>query len=145
MNNRYPSLYARLVANTVLAVPDNPQSCWLWTGRTRRGYGSLAVRVPGGGRATNPKTASAHRAMLEEILNARFPFDEAGHLCHNPLCINPDHLEVQTKVFNLGERRGYRAPEGPMIPVLFPREDALDDFLDEVVAGWYVEEAALAA
>lgn len=140
MSRRYRSLYERLVANTVLEVPDNPQSCWLWTGHlTPRGYGKLAVRVPGGGRATNPKQRAAHRVMLEEVLDAEFPFDEAGHLCHNPRCINPDHLEVQTRIFNLGDRRGYRAPEGSMIPTLFPREDALEAFLQCVVEGWFEE------
>lgn len=134
MAKLYASLYERLVANTELAIPDNPQSCWLWTGYcTRAGYGQLAMRVPGGGRATKPRQLAVHRAMLEELLDALFPFDEAGHLCGNPLCINPDHLEVQTQIFNLGERRGYRAPEGRMIPVLFPRESvwtAVEEFLE---------------
>lgn len=139
MAQRYATLYERLVANTVLAVPDNPRSCWLWTGPRRGHYGCLAVRVAGGGRATKPRTVSAHRSMLEEILDAWFPYDEAGHLCHNPLCINPDHLEVQTQIFNLGERRGYRPPQGSMIPTLFPRDDALERFLETVLGELYAD------
>lgn len=127
MNRRYATLYERLVANTVLADPDNPNSCWLWTGGRRGRYGCLAVRVPGAGGKVHPKTIAAHRAMLEEFHDIVFPFDEAGHLCFTPLCINPSHLEVQTQVFNLAERRGYAPPEGSMIPTLFPRTQLYDD------------------
>jgi hypothetical protein len=123
MSRKYTTLYERLVANTVLAEEDNPNSCWVWTGPRRGRYGCLCVRVPGGGRSTKPKTISAHRAMLEEFHNIVFPFDEGGHTCYERLCINPMHLEVQTRVHNLGERRGYSMVEGCMIPVLYPRDD----------------------
>ncbi len=119
----YTNLYARLVASTALAEPDNPSSCWLWTGARRGQYGSVSFRVPRGGRATKPKTLAAHRTMLEEFHDITFPYDEAGHLCFTPLCINPLHLEVQTRAFNLSSRRGYAAAEGCMIPTLFPRSD----------------------
>lgn len=130
MARKYGSLYERLVANTKLERPEDPSSCWIWTGPVRRHYPCLCVRVPGGGRATLPKTISAHRAMLEEFHDIVFPFDEAGHLCYQPLCINPMHLEVQTKAFNLAERRGYKPPEGSMIPVLFPRSLWLEELLE---------------
>lgn len=126
----YATRYARLVANSQLADPDNPNSCWVWTGTLRGGYPSFTQRVAG---VPHPLRAAAHRAMLEEVLDATFPADEAGHLCFNPACINPNHLEVQTKVFNLGDRRGYRAPDGCMIPTLFPRHDALQAAAD---AAW---------
>ena len=114
---KYTSLYERLVANT--EVDEN--GCWVWTGARRRSYGCLCLRVPGGGRKTKPKNYSAHRLMMEEVLDATFPFDEVGHLCYNTLCVNPEHLEVQTRAFNLSDRRGYKATSGCMIPVLFPR------------------------
>ena len=133
MARKYRNLYERLVANTKLANPDDPDGCWLWTGPRRGHYGCLCVRIPGGGRATKPKTISAHRAMLEEYHDIVFPFDEAGHLCFNTMCINPRHLEVQTQVFNLGQRRGYREPEGSMIPTLFPRSQWLDDMIEDAL------------
>lgn len=122
---RYASTYERLVANTRLAVPGNPQSCWLWTGGTSRGYPYMTQRIDG-----KPQGRRAHRVMLEEVLDAEFPLDDAGHLCYTTRCINPAHLEVQTIAANLSERRGYAACAGSWIPVLFPREDALQAAAD---------------
>lgn len=114
-------MYERLVANSRLAVPDDPCSCWLWQGTIRRGYPAVTVR-PGPGRA--PISRAAHRMMLEEVLESTFPFDEGGHLCHNPKCVNLMHLEVQTSAMNLSERRGYSdVVDGCWIPVLYPRLD----------------------
>jgi hypothetical protein len=123
---RYATRYLRLLANSA-ADPDNPQACWVWTGtRCRQGYGRLSYRVAG----RDPRLMTAHRAMLEEVTDATFPLDEGGHLCFNPGCIHPDHLEVQTPAFNKSERRGYAPVDGCMIPTLFPREDALQAAAD---------------
>lgn len=121
----YRTLYERLVANTELAVPDNPQSCWLWKGHERDRYPKLCVRRDG-----QPRNIYAHRTMLEEVLDCTFPYDEAGHLCGNPRCVNPDHLEVQTRWHNMAEQRSqfgnsarvHVDTDRPWIPVLFPRE-----------------------
>lgn len=117
---KYKNLFERLVANTRLAVEDDAASCWLWTGKHVRGYGRLNVWK--GGRLVSMK---AHRAMLEEFYDIVFPHDEAGHLCYEPSCINPAHLEVQTKVHNLAERRGMTCADvgGCWIPVLYPRAE----------------------
>lgn len=121
---RYASLYERLVANTRLAVPNNPASCWIWTGPVGSGgYPQICVRKPEG-----PRNVQAHRAMLEEFHDILFPFDEAGHCCGNPLCISPlsGHLEVQTRAQNMAEQRfGFAVvnTEKSWIPVLFPRND----------------------
>lgn len=125
-------LFSRLVANTVLAIPDDVHSCWLWTGRVNNaGYPQLNVRA--GDR--KHKKIYAHRAMLEEVHDVLFPHDEAGHLCFETRCINPMHLEVQTRAFNLGERRGYAATsKGVMIPTLYPRDDAFERFLEAALA-----------
>lgn len=118
---RYASLYERLVANTRLAVPNDPASCWIWIGQVGSGgYPQVCVRKPEG-----PRNVQAHRAMLEEFHDILFPFDEAGHRCANPLCINPLHLEVQTRAHNMAEQRrcGCVNTEKSWIPVLFPRND----------------------
>jgi hypothetical protein len=116
---KYATLYERLVANTV----EDDKGCWVWTGPRRGAYPCLCVRVPGGGREMKPKNISATRAMLEEVHDVWFPFDEAGHLCFNTLCVNPSHLEIQTAAHNMAERRGYSPPANgkPWIPVLYPR------------------------
>lgn len=97
----YANTYDRIVANTELAVPDNPQSCWLWTGKTRRhGYGAFNVRVAG-----KHKTLSAHREVLKEM-GIELPDDhEPDHLCYMPGCANPDHLDVKNHRENLLNRR----------------------------------------
>lgn len=136
MARLYATLYERLVANTELAVPDNPQSCWLWTGALRGGrdgvrrYPYVHVRIPGGGRKTQPVKRGAHRAIIEETHDVEFPHDEAGHLCYVTLCIHPDHLEPQTLSANAGDRSNSKNAHGCMIPVLYPRFDALQAAAD---------------
>ena len=128
----FRTMYERLVANTVLADPDNPQSCWLWTGQVQHnGYPRIGQYVPGLGW----RNRQAHRVMLEEVLGVQFPDDEAGHLCYEVRCIHPDHLEPQTPAFNKSERRGYAPVDGCMIPVLFPHEDALQASADRAWEG----------
>jgi hypothetical protein len=113
----YPDLFARLRANCEV---NEFTLCWEWRGfRDRYGYPKVTLRVNG-----KPTGVFAHRLMLELAHGWHFPFDESGHLCCNPGCINPAHLEIQTMAFNLSERRGYSPVKGKarMIPVLFPIE-----------------------
>lgn len=134
---KYRTLYDRIVANTRL---DEVTGCWVWTGSTRRHYPCMAIRRDG-----KLKTISPHRAILEETLRVWFPFDEAGHLCCNPLCVNPTHLEIQTKAHNLAERRGYIhiGTGASWIPVLFPFDDEEAASLDAADA-FNAEDAELA-
>src|SRR6185369_15980191 len=58
--------------------------CWLWQRALAAGYGSVRI---------NGKTCGAHRMMYERHkgpIGAGLVLD---HLCHNPACVNPDHLE----------------------------------------------------
>lgn len=131
----YDSLFERLVANTVLADPDDVYSCWLWMGgMSNSGYPRLAVREQG---KKSPVKLYAHRAMLEEFHDIEFPFDEAGHTCHNPQCVSPFHLEVQTRAYNMMDRRGCADFDykGCMIPCLFPRHEAIDSRIDDWFEG----------
>jgi hypothetical protein len=123
---KYNSMYERLVANSK-PEHDGANACWLWTGPTVRGYPIISVRKPG---RRAPVGVRAHRLMLEEVHNVLFPFDEAGHRCWNPSCVNPSHLEIQTPAFNKSERRGYASVDGRMIPVLFPRGIDYEALLD---------------
>lgn len=44
--------------------------------------------------------------MVELIEGVKLtPDQEVDHLCFNPRCVNPDHLEVTTKQVNLARRR----------------------------------------
>ena len=108
-----PAYRAKLSANMKRRYPwpdrfwnavekDGPQvegmtgECWIWTASTVRGYGT--VRLDG-------KRRRAHRVSYEM---AKGPIPEGldvDHLCFNPPCVNPDHLEAVTREENLRRRR----------------------------------------
>lgn len=75
-----------------------PTDCWLWeAGRTGR-YGTFGVTTPGNGENV---TYRAHR-LAYSLLRGPIPDGfEADHLCGNPSCVNPWHLELVTTRENL--------------------------------------------
>lgn len=78
------------------AKVDKTASCWLWTGATSRGYGSLA---DGNG--------SAIRAHRMSWVMANGPIPEGMHVlhrCDTPPCVNPDHLFLGTDATNVADR-----------------------------------------
>ncbi len=66
--------------------------CWVWTGQKRRGYG----RFWNFGR-----NVSAHRFAYEQSVGPILPGLSLDHLCRNPSCVNPDHLEPVTQRENV--------------------------------------------
>lgn len=66
------------------------ESCWLWTGYVNSlGYGRIALPRNGG----PVRSAQAHRVAYELLVG---PIPEGlvlDHLCRNPSCVNPAHLE----------------------------------------------------
>lgn len=74
-------------------------NCWIWAYATNRdGYGVLQIKN---------KTVDAHRFMYE-LLKGKVPSGcELDHLCKNPLCVNPEHLEPVSHATNC--RRGKNA------------------------------------
>lgn len=100
---RYDSTYERLLANTHEPVSD--QACWLWSGAIRKAYPTLAMRRPG---VPHPLQHYAHRVMLAHFEPLR-PEHEAEHLCCNPRCVNPDHLEPIHGEGNRARRWGQQA------------------------------------
>lgn len=75
---------------------DSITGCWIWTGaQSPRGYTKKGI----GG-----KRIQAHRYMWEKF-NGPIPEGMVmDHLCRNPSCANPDHLEPVTHTENV--RRG---------------------------------------
>ena len=70
--------------------------CWLWTGvRDRKGYGQLWC---------HGRTARSHRVAYELERGPIPPGLTIDHLCRNPSCVNPMHLEPVTRLENF--RRG---------------------------------------
>lgn len=63
--------------------------CWIWTaGATAEGYGE--IRVDGVERY-------AHRLSYEWAKGSIPKGLTIDHLCRNPRCVNPDHLETVTR------------------------------------------------
>lgn len=74
----------------------SPHGCWEWTAyKDKYGYGEFWL---------NGKTKRAH-GVAYELFNGPIPEGlEPDHLCRNPGCVNPLHLEAVTHKENL--RRG---------------------------------------
>lgn len=68
---------------------DKGESCWLWTAAVHSGgYGVIRVGSSPG------KLLYAHRVSYE-IANGPIPRGKhLDHLCRNPRCCNPKHLEA---------------------------------------------------
>ena len=82
-------------------VPTNRPElgpCWIWIAAKNQGYGSFRI----GGRYDG-------RTLLAHVFSYWFYADipdgfDLDHLCRNPPCVNPEHLEPVTRRENL--RRG---------------------------------------
>lgn len=69
-------------------LPDSPNGCWLWRDhRNKDGYGQIKV-----GR----KMVRSHRFAFLTFVGPVPPGLELDHLCRNPGCVNPAHLEPVT-------------------------------------------------
>lgn len=68
---------------------EKTTGCWIWLGCTSGGYGLFGI-------ATS-KSAKAHR-IAYEIAYGPIPDGlQIDHLCRNPTCVNPCHLEAVTQ------------------------------------------------
>lgn len=79
---------------------EKTENCWLWVGgKNRAGYGRLDF----GG-----KSMLAHRLSwsleIGEIPEGAF----LDHMCHEPSCVNPDHLRLASHTLNMQNRAGAR-------------------------------------
>lgn len=75
---------------------DPETGCWIWQrGRMGR-YGSLYIA----GKPGQPKHIYAHRYFYELFVGRIPPEMEIDHICHNTLCVNPDHLRLATSSQN---------------------------------------------
>lgn len=65
-----------------------PDECWPWSGYVaKNGYPFVTVEG---------ETRTAHRAVYEHMLGPIPKGMELDHLCRNPQCVNPRHMEPVT-------------------------------------------------
>jgi hypothetical protein len=83
---------------------DKSGDCWLWTGRTKLGYGQFSVWSAEEGK---DRTVQAHRFAYAAVVGEIPPGMTLDHLCHtvavatcldapacpHRACVRPDHLE----------------------------------------------------
>jgi hypothetical protein len=87
------------------AKVQRTDGCWIWQGgKSKLGYGSIW------GGPGNPRHLMAHRVSWE-LVNGPIPDGlHIDHLCRNPSCVNPAHLEPVTRSVNA--QRGLCGPLG---------------------------------
>jgi hypothetical protein len=85
---------ARPVEERFWAKVDKSGDCWEWTaGKTKLGYARI-------------DNIYAHR-LSWEMANGPIPDKgEIDHICHNPCCVNPDHLRLATRKQNIENHSG---------------------------------------
>jgi hypothetical protein len=72
---------------------DTSGTCWYWKGiKTDKGYG-LFINETG-------QTEMAHRASYKHYRGPIGAGNVLDHLCRNPWCVNPNHLEAVSKEEN---------------------------------------------
>lgn len=87
------SQYAKTQEERFWEKVDKSGICWEWLGGKSRGYGTFRFLSPGG----KSMTVGAHRVSYF-WLTGQFgeEFGHIDHLCRNPSCVNPEHLEMVT-------------------------------------------------
>jgi len=75
------------------AKVDKTDECWIWTGsKDRKGYGKA-----NGGLAHRFSYEFAHGPIPGGMF--------VDHICHNPACVNPDHLRLADAAQNSQNRK----------------------------------------
>lgn len=86
--------------SSVEYIVDEATGCWVWQRAIdRRGYGVIK---------DGKRLKRAHRVMYERHRGPIPEGLELDHLCVNPPCVNPDHLEPVTRAENLRRMRERR-------------------------------------
>lgn len=90
LKDKHIATYERHVVRT-------ESGCWSWNGpKNRAGYGSIVSCHYGSRHAT-----TAHRISYM-ITHGHVPHElDIMHMCHNPICSNPAHLQAGTRAENM--------------------------------------------
>jgi hypothetical protein len=74
-------------------IGNSPAGCWIWTGALAWGYGRIGER--------SGRIVPAHRVMYELCIGPIPDGLQLDHLCREPGCVNPLHLEPVTTRENI--------------------------------------------
>lgn len=67
---------------------EKKDECWLWIGtKNKEGYGQFSLKNKG---------YLAHRIAYFIFNGVISQFKVINHICHNPSCVNPNHLDEVT-------------------------------------------------
>jgi HNH endonuclease len=92
-----------LPANVAAKIQPQPDDgCWIWTGaQDSQGYGNVRV-----GRSVR----KAHRVVYEHV-NGPVALDlDCDHLCRQPSCVRPSHIEPVSHADNVRRGRARTVP-----------------------------------
>lgn len=85
-------------------VREDANGCWIWTGhRLPNGYGRISKSLGDREMVEIP----VHRFAYEYVVGKIPEGLELDHLCRNPPCVNPAHLEPVTHRENLLRGNGW--------------------------------------
>lgn len=80
--------------------------CWVWTaGKTVAGYGRFSIGRRGNGSAWDYSHRLSYVMMIADIPEGMV----LDHLCRNPACVNPYHLDLVTHQVNILRGEGLAA------------------------------------
>jgi len=109
------TLRARIRAKTVRPGRGywfDRRACWAWTGATKTKRGGVRPAVQIGRRGSRVVTVARLLLCLQDgVPLAERSGLEAGHTCHHYWCVNPRHLEWQTRLENEREKVDRQAYE----------------------------------
>ena len=73
-------------------IPEPNTGCWLWLAGQSRGYGMIKI---------GDRNHTAHRVAYELYVGKVPEGFHVDHLCRNPPCVNPEHLEAVPQRVNV--------------------------------------------
>jgi hypothetical protein len=80
---------------------EKTDTCWHWTaGCDARGYGQIGIG--------SSKVVYVHRFAYELLVGPIPDGHQVDHVCHNTVCVNPDHLRPATLKQNQENLKGAR-------------------------------------